>query len=197
MQHIRPATLDELDPETREHLLAQAARRGGVMPKAQLTLARRPAIMKAVAALQEAVMRQGTLPSAFKMLIAEIVSGAAGCRHCQAHSAFFARMLGEDAERIQKVWEFESSPLFSDAERAALRLALAAGQTPNAATAAHFDALRAHYSEDELVEIVAVCAVFGWNNRWNDTVATETEDEMANYAMTLFGPDYDLSRHRG
>lgn len=194
-QHIRPATIDELDESTRQHLTALAARRGGVPSRAQLTLARRPAIMKAVANLQEAVMREGTLEPSFKMLIAEVVSGSAGCRHCQAHSAFFANLLGEDAERIRTVWEFESSPLFSEGERAVLRLAIAAGQQPSSASAEHFDALRLHYTEDELVEIVAVCALFGWNNRWNDVVATETEDEMVSFAMTMFGPDFDMSRH--
>jgi alkylhydroperoxidase family enzyme len=70
----------------------------------------------------------------------------------------------------------------SDAERAALGLAFAAGQVPNAATDAHFEALRAHYDEREIVEIVAVISVFGFLNRWNDTMATTLESAPMHFA---------------
>ena len=49
------------------------------------------------------------------------------------------------------MWEFEQSPLFSDAERAALRLARDMGQVPNAVTAQHFDDLREYFDEEQIV----------------------------------------------
>ena len=68
------------------------------------------------------------------------------------------------------------SPLYSAAERAALDLAVAAGAVPNAATDQMFLELRKHWTEEQIVEIVGVIAVFGFN-RWNDTLATPLEDE--------------------
>ena len=41
--------------------------------------------------------------------------------------------------------------------------------------AADMDALRAHYTEEQVLEIVAVIALFGFLNRWNDTLKTDIE----------------------
>ena len=83
-----------------------------------------------------------------------------------------------DAVRVLKlarILEFESDPAFSDAERAVVSLAMAAGRVPNEAEPAHFDALRTHYSNRQIVQIVGVIAMFGFLNRWNDTMATTLE----------------------
>lgn len=196
-QHIRPPTDEELDEETRRHLHDQVARRQ-TESMAQRTLAWRPGIMRAVAALQREVMFEGTVASELKMLIAQVVSQSAGCTHCQSHAAFYASSLnGGNSDRAKHVWEFETSDLFTDAERSALRLAMAAGSVPNAATAQHFEELGKFFDEGEQVEIVAAMSVFGWNNRWNDTVATATEDRMADFALDLLADQgFELSRHR-
>ena len=65
--------------------------------------------------------------------------------------------------------------MFSEPERAALRVAQLAGQVPNHVSDADFDALKAHFDEEQIVEIVAVISVIGFLNRWNDTVAIPLE----------------------
>ena len=80
-------------------------------------------------------------------------------------------------KKIANLWSFETDEQFSEAERAALALAQAGARQPNGATQAHFEALKAHYSDAEICEIVAVIATFGFLNRWNDTLATELEDK--------------------
>jgi alkylhydroperoxidase family enzyme len=101
------------------------------------------------------------------------------------------------AEKIAAVWEFETSPLFSEAERAALRLARDASLQPNLATPAHFQALREHYTEGEIVEIMAVISLFGFLNRWNDTMATDLEDEPLAFASQTYGPErWRPGKHR-
>src|SRR5712675_1736890 len=50
----------------------------------------------------------------------------------------------------------EPGDLYLPPERVAVALALAAGQVPNSSTREHFDALRVHFSDDAIVEIVAV-----------------------------------------
>jgi alkylhydroperoxidase family enzyme len=75
------------------------------------------------------------------------------------------------------VWDYQTSPLYSPAERAALDLAVAAGTVPNAATDEMFAELKKYWTEEQIVEIVGVIAVFGFLNRWNDTLATPLEDE--------------------
>jgi alkylhydroperoxidase family enzyme len=83
---------------------------------------------------------------------------------------------GMDQAKLDAVWSYQTSPLFNAAERAALDVAVAAGCVPNAVTDQMFMELRKHWSDDEVVEIVAVIALFGFLNRWNDTLATPLED---------------------
>ncbi len=93
-------------------------------------------------------------------------------------------------EKVRAVWEFETSPLFSDAERAALRLARDSALVPSAVTDAHFVELRRHFSEDQIVDIVAQSCNAAWSNRWNDTMATALEpDPIA--AMAKIDPAWD------
>jgi hypothetical protein len=48
---------------------------------------------------------------------------------------------------------------------------------PNAVTDAMFTELRKHWTEEQIVEIVGVISLFGFLNRWNDTMGTPLEDE--------------------
>lgn len=97
-------------------------------------------------------------------------------------------MAGEDAEKVTNVWEFESNPIFSDAERAALSLAMAAGAQPNAATDEHFIELERHFSEQQIMEIMGMITLFGLLNRWNDTVKTDLEPVPLTFARENLKP---------
>jgi AhpD family alkylhydroperoxidase len=118
-----------------------------------------------------------------KQLVAYIASTAAGCRYCQAHTANTAAKMGIPLEKLDAAWLFETDPQFDEAERAALRLARDASIVPNATTAQHFADLRKHFSEIEIVEMVAMISLFGWLNRWNDTLGTPLEDAPLEFAM--------------
>src|SRR5262249_36015141 len=61
--------------------------------------------------------------------------------------------------------------------KATLDFALAAASVPNAVTDDMFAELRKHWTEEQIVEIVGVISLFGFLNRWNDTMATPLEDE--------------------
>jgi alkylhydroperoxidase family enzyme len=92
---------------------------------------------------------------------------------------------------------YETSPLFSDAERAALQLSQSAASVPNQATQAHFDAAKAHFDEAQVAEIIAVVATFGFLNRWNDSLATDIEDNPLAFAEThLAATDWTPPRNK-
>jgi alkylhydroperoxidase family enzyme len=118
----------------------------------------------------------GEVDAGFKRLLAHVASRAAGCQYCQAHSLVAAGLRGVPEERLAALWDYATSPLYSDAERAALDFALAAGSAPNAVTSDHFARLRRHWSEDQIVEMLAAICLYGFLNRWNDTMATDLEE---------------------
>ena len=185
MAHIAPLRLDAV-PEFAERFEHYRKTRGFV-PNSIRTMARRPAIARAFMELNQAILYQGTVAEELKMLVSLIASQAAGCRYCQAHMANLSHVYQASEAKIAAVWEFETSELFSDAERAALGLAYKASIVPNEAEAADFAELGKHFSDDEIVEIVASIALFGYLNRWNDTMATQLEDLPQRVAETMIG----------
>lgn len=149
----------------------------GFVPNSLLTMQRRPAIVEGFGALTRGVMApDGEVDLGFKRLIAHFCSRAAGCQYCMAHSLVAAKIHGVSDEKVAAVWDYRSSPLYSEAERAALDYALAAGSVPNAVTPEVFAALAAHWNEGQIVEILAVVCLYGFLNRWNDSMATSLED---------------------
>jgi uncharacterized peroxidase-related enzyme len=149
----------------------------GVVPNSVLTMQRRPAIARAFTDLNKAVMETGgRVTSEQKRLIGYVASHAAGCHYCEAHTILAAERFGASPERLRDIWEYQKSPHFTEAERTAFDFALAAACVPNAVTPEIQQALRQHWSNDEIVEIVGVIALFGFLNRWNDSMATTLED---------------------
>ena len=168
------------------------------VPNSLFTMARRPEILRAFSELITQIWRTGTVPVGLKPLIAIVASKAAGCRYCQAHEAVDAKMRGVPDEKIAAIWDFERSSLFSDAERAALRFARDASVVPNEVTPAHFEDLRKHWDDGEIVEMLAVVGLFGFLNRWNDTFATTLEEHPTSVAeRTLTERGWSVGKHRG
>lgn len=159
-----------------------------MLPNSTLTMARHPALMKAFAALNATIMGEGQVSTGLKQMVASVVSNSAGCRYCHAHTSHVATRRGVDETKVGALWEFETSPLFSPGERAALRVARGAGVAPNAVTDEDMETLRSHYNDEQVVEIVAVIANFGFLNRWNDTMATQLEQSPLNWAQEHLSP---------
>lgn len=149
----------------------------GFCPNSVLTMQHRPAIAKAFIALNMAVMEnRGRVTSALKRLVGYISSHAAGCRYCQAHTIRAAERYDAEQEQMEHIWDYRTHPAFSEAERAALDFALAASTIPNAVTPELEERLHAHWDEGEIVELLGVVALFGYLNRWNDSMATTLEE---------------------
>ncbi|MEM6305295.1 MAG: carboxymuconolactone decarboxylase family protein [Pseudomonadota bacterium] len=192
MPHVDPLPRSEL-PQF-EDRFARYDEIRGFLPNSILTMARRPNIAEAFMALNQAVLYEGTVSEDLKMMIALMTSMATGCLYCQGHMANLSHVYDVPDEKIAAVWDCEASDLFTEAERAALVLAREAAGVPNTASAAHFDALKEHFNEAEVVEIVATIALFGYLNRWNDTMATDMEAHPARVAKAAM-PDWDGGKH--
>lgn len=148
----------------------------GFTPNSVLTMQRRPRIVQAFAQLNAAVMDPaGEVDLGFRRLIGHVASKASGCLYCQAHTLLGAQNFGVSAAKLADVWVYASSPHYTEQERVALDFALAAAAQPNAVTDELFAALSHHWSEGQIVEILGVVAMFGFLNRWNDSMATPLE----------------------
>jgi len=181
MANVEPLRVEDV-PDLAP-LIGQISAAMGFVPNSLLTMARRPEIMRGFSQLAGVVLGPGEIKPDLKQLVAHVASTAAGCRYCQAHTAGGAARMGVGADKIEAVWQFETDSRFDAAERATLRLARDAAIVPNATTPGHFRELRKHFNDSQIVELVAVISIFGWLNRWNDTMATQLETEPLQFAL--------------
>lgn len=171
----------------------------GFCPNSVLTMQRRPAISKAFINLNKAVMaNEGRVTSALKRMIAWVSSNATGCRYCQAHAIRAAERYGAEQEQLDNIWEYKTHSAFSEAERVALDFSLAATLVPNSVDADLKKRLYKHWNEGEIVEMLGVISLFGYLNRWNDSMGTDIEDgavESGNQYLGKHG--YNVGKHDG
>ena len=169
----------------------------GFCPNSVLTMMRRPKIAKAFINLNMAVMdNQGRVTSALKRLIAYVSSNVTGCRYCQAHTIRAAERYGAEQEQLDNIWEYKTHPAFSEAERAALNFSVAASTVPNGVDAEIQAALHAHWNDDEIIELLGVISLFGYLNRWNDSMATTLEEgAIASGESLLAHQGWGMEKH--
>lgn len=194
------ARLDPLPKDAAPELADEFAffeRTLGFVPNSLLTMARRPALTRGLIALSKGVYDpSGEVDLGLKRLIGHVASMAAGCMYCRAHTATSAMRHGVEADKLAAIHEYRTSPLFSEAERVALDFALAAASQPNDVTDALMDQLRAHWSEGQVVEMLGVIGLFGFFNRWNDSLATALEAEPQETAeATLSATGWSAGKH--
>ena len=149
----------------------------GFCPNSVLTMPRRPAISKAFINLNKAVMaNEGRVTSALKRRFAWVSSNATGCRYCKAHAIIAAERYCAEQEKLDYILEYIKHPAFNEAERAALDFSLAASMVPNAVDENIKKRLYEHWNEGEIVEMLGVISLFGYLNRWNDSMGTNIEE---------------------
>ena len=177
-----------------EAALSQAQATMGYLPNDVLSLCHWPELLPSLSGLVQTILQSGQVDPTLKRLIGVISSHTQGCTYCTAHAGYGANQLGVEAEKIAAVFEFETSPLFSAAERAALRVAWHGALQPSAVTDDDIAALTPHFSQPEIVEIVAVLSLYGFLNRWNSTLDTELEAPPADFAQSLSALSKDAQR---
>ncbi|CAF1591454.1 unnamed protein product, partial [Adineta ricciae] len=112
---------------------------------------------------------------ALKRLIGYVSSAKAGCQYCRAHTILAAERYGAEEEKLANICHYTTHAAFTDAERAALDFAVAASSVPNAVNSSIMENLRRYWNDGEIVEILGVISLFGYLNRWNDSMGTTME----------------------
>lgn len=193
---VTPA--DESGDDALQELITFYEETLGFCPNSIKTMYHRPRIAYAFIEMNKAVMEnQGRVSSALKRLIGYLCSHTAGCEYCEAHTIRAAERYGASNEQLEHIWSYRTHPAFSEAERAALDLAVAAAQIPNGVTDAVAERARQYWTEGEIVEMMGVIALFGYLNRWNDSMGTEAEKGAHESGRKWLKPtDWSGEKHR-
>jgi AhpD family alkylhydroperoxidase len=123
-----------------------------------------PQAYRAMAGLESYVRNSG-LEIALLELVRLRASQINGCAYCIDMHTKDARAAGESEQRLYAVTAWSETPFFTDRERAAL--AWTEALTLISETHAPddiYEEVRAHFSEEELVNLtMAIVAINGWN----------------------------------
>lgn len=195
MPRLEPAPQAKQDEVANELALIAAAM--GFAPNSLKLMAHQPDMVRGFVAMAGAMLGPGApIPPGLRQMIAYKASSAAGCTYCQAHTAHGAEKAGLSEAQIEALWDHENSDLFTPAEKAAMDLAVAAGRVPNEASDAHFEALKPHFNNEQITAIVGVISMFGFLNRWNDTLSTLLEPEPRAFADELLARNgWEVGNH--
>ena len=169
----------------------------GFTPNSLFTMMHRPRIAKAFLEMNQAVMEnKGSVSSSMKREIAYLSSMTTGCRYCEAHAIRAAERYGSSQERLENIWEYKSHVAFSEADRAMFDLAIAASQVPNGVSEEIKARAKKFFSDGEIVEILGVVALFGYLNRWNDSMGTELENPAVKSAEKILeARGWEVGKH--
>ena len=82
---------------------------------------------------------------------------------------------GATFEKLAAVERFRTSPLFEEAEQAALAFAEAVARTPTAVTDAEFEPLRRHFTVPQIVELAATIAIEHFRAKFNTALGVQSQ----------------------
>jgi AhpD family alkylhydroperoxidase len=157
MPRLRFITEDEQSPEATE-LIEKAHQSGAPDPRVVRIMTRSKA-GRAWVRYWSSIFYDGILPAALKELCRIRISIAHQCGYCSTVRSKVAQAEGLSEEKIAALSAYETSPLFTEQERAALRFADKFKAHHDALDQdAVYDALKQHFSEEEIIELGLFCA---------------------------------------
>jgi uncharacterized peroxidase-related enzyme len=153
-----------VDPSENEFLASLEARAKQANPFFR-AMAHRPEVLKNFPPFYSAVVGPGSVARRVKVLVYLACSYANTCPFCVASNLPGAHKAGITEEEIRAV-ETEEDSAFPPAERAAIAYARELTRTAHAETTR--SELRAHYTDEQIVEITLVIGISNLTNRFNN-----------------------------
>jgi len=172
MSRISRLDRSEVTPEIATLYDKIFAVRGNV-PNMFRVMAHRPEVFATMQAHFAAVLNTGTLSVRLKELIIVRTSQVNETPYCLASHTILARNLGWSDDQLSHLAEWALREDFTQAEKAALRLAETVTRNPHEVTDEQFVELRGFYSEGEIVELLCAIGLFNYFNRFNNALKME------------------------
>lgn len=136
---------------------------GKVTTVAKVIYARYPAIMMIVKKIFD-FEEKNRISTELQVLIQTQVAWLNGCTFCMDTSSFRAREFDVNPEKFGAIRTFQESELFTDAEKSALRYTRDITRKVEVDDEC-YSALRAHWSDEEIIEITFTAAAENFLNR--------------------------------
>ena len=132
-------------------------------------------LLLAVGLMEEMQERAKQTKAPMKQLARMLVAWRIGCPWCLDFGTRTSEKLGVTDEQLRALPDYEHSSLFSEEARAVLRYADAMTRTPVRVPDAIFEALKARYTDRQILELTAAIAWENFHARVNHALDLEAE----------------------
>jgi 4-carboxymuconolactone decarboxylase len=126
-----------------------------------------PALLVGYGTLEWATARAHRVPERLKALAELKAAAMVHCEFCIDIGSSLAREARVSAAQLLALPSYRDSEHFDELEKLVLDLATAMSRTPTAVSDELFAALRAHFDERQLLELINVIAVENMRGRFN------------------------------
>lgn len=148
-----------------------AGRRFGEVPEPFAVLANHRKLFTVSARHEMGVQKASTvLPPNVRDIAVYRVAWTVGCSWCVDFGTMLQRLEGLDIDRLQHIGEYDTSPLYSDDERAAIAYADAMTETPTTATDEQVADLERRFGRDGVVELTYQIGLENMRSRMNSAL---------------------------
>lgn len=153
----------------------QRRRYGQVLEPARLW-GRTPKVFITLALLYGALDRRSSpIEPVLRSLITVRVSQINWCVFCVDINSALVLKRGGDLAKLEDLERFESSPRFTEREKAALAYAEAITYSDRRPTPEHFARLRRHFDDDAIIELTALIAFQNLSSKFNAALGVEAQ----------------------
>jgi uncharacterized peroxidase-related enzyme len=173
MPRITPRTRDDLPPDL-QPLWDRMAGYGAFENQAGV-LAYRPAIFEHVWRMLTRLSDEAVLPKRALELALVTVSLLNRCTYCVAHHAPKLAVEGVSPEGAERLLDYATHPELDDVDRLVVEYAIAVTNDWTRVRDTLFDRLKAHFSDEQIVELTWRTALCGAFNRFNDVLQLDIE----------------------
>jgi AhpD family alkylhydroperoxidase len=127
-------------------------------------------------------MSSGSVPRLTKELCAALVAALNFAQPSLIAHRREARALGADAQMLTDLWDNARSERYSPAQQAALAAAVALTREPRGLPDAVWTQLRAHYRDEQIVEVLCTIGLANYLNRVENALQSDEPLLAGGYA---------------
>jgi uncharacterized peroxidase-related enzyme len=171
-----PAHITLAEPAQNEFLAALEAKNQNKPNSFFRAMANRPEVLKAFVPFYGTVAGPGSVERRIKELVYLTVSLTNKCKFCTwAHTAS-GKKAGVTADELAALesGHDQTTPTFTQPELAAIRFAREITKTADCATTR--DALKHHFSNEQVVELTLLAALANFTNRFNNGLGIQPDE---------------------
>jgi uncharacterized peroxidase-related enzyme len=185
MARVRDVEIEEVPAEVQAIYKRYAEDYGPFLNQVKI-FAHRPPALKHIMGLLLDLSDELVLPKRYLEIALVAVSKLNECTYCVAHHAPRLVEQGLPMETVEHILDADC-PGLDDVDRLVHDYTVQVTEKPQYMRDAIFEQLRAHFSEEQIVELTLRIALCGFFNRFNDALQIDAEEGVMEQMLAAGG----------